>query len=178
MSGCFPCMFVFALHACLVSQEARRGFWILWNGAKDVCKPTCECWDLDPGSWQEQQWWTAASLIWAISPAPFCYLFFTENFGFWKILDLLNSIDSSFIHNSQKLETTYMSLNWRKIKKENVVLQWSVTQLLKAMASWNLQANGWEKKDAPEQSNAEPERQTWYVFIYKWILGLEIWLRG
>jgi hypothetical protein len=66
-----------------------------------------------------------------------------------------------------------MSLN-RRIKKMWDITQWSISQPLKKITSWNLQANGWHlKKNHPEWGNPEPERQTWYVLIYKQVLAIK-----
>lgn len=56
------CVCVFGLHVfimCIIwipdAHSARRGQWIPWNsGATDHCELHCGCWDLNPGSLQEQ----------------------------------------------------------------------------------------------------------------------------
>jgi len=45
--------------------------------------------------------------------------------------NFLNCIHNSLIHNSQKLETTQMSLNEEWIRKCGSFTQWNITQLLK-----------------------------------------------
>ena len=86
--------------------------------------------------------------------------------------NLLNYVNSSFIHNSQKLEKL-MSLNWRT-NKENTVHFYNrvfITQLLKVMNDTEI-AGKWIQleKNHPKWGNPNPERQTWCVLTYKWTL--------
>lgn len=82
---------------------------------------------------------------------------------------LLNHIHSNFIHNSQKPETTKISLN-REMAKENVVhlyngilLSYWKNDLMKFV---NLQMGGTRKRH-PDSCNLNSERQIRYVFTYK-----------
>lgn len=80
---------------------------------------------------------------------------------------LLQYVHSSFIHSSQKLETTYPSLNQR-MHKENVPKVHSriLLSYLKTMTSWNSQANGRNQKMSSWVRKPR-SRQTWYVLTYK-----------
>lgn len=49
--GCFACVYVFVLDACLVHTEARKGIRVPGIGATDNCEL---CWALNPGPLEEQ----------------------------------------------------------------------------------------------------------------------------
>jgi hypothetical protein len=49
--GHFACMCLHALHACLVSKAARRGYWIPWNWSYIW---SCRCWELNSALSEEQ----------------------------------------------------------------------------------------------------------------------------
>ena len=79
---------------------------------------------------------------------------------------MLHCFHSSLFYNSQKLETTQMSLTWR-MDTENVVHlhNW----ILLSHHEFCRQMNGIRKY--PEWGNPDPKEHTWYILTDKWILA-------
>jgi hypothetical protein len=87
---------------------------------------------------------------------------------------LLNYVQSSFIHNSLNLETTYMSLNQRMDKEDMVHLHNRIPLSYRKQEHHEIcmHMDG-TRKYHPERGNTEAERHLWYKLIYKCILAMK-----
>ena len=79
---------------------------------------------------------------------------------------------SSFICNSQKLETTQMSLNWRK--KMWFVYTMEYYSAIKNKDIMKISSKLIELENIhPEWGNIGPKGHAWYVLTYEWILAIK-----
>lgn len=54
MYECFTCMYVCTPNAYMMPTKFRRGNLMPWNWSYRCSKPTCRCWELNPGPLDEQ----------------------------------------------------------------------------------------------------------------------------